>query len=89
MQNGLGENLLSLSYLRTCGCLVKINVRINKRRKLGPKTMAYIFLGYAHHSIAYKFLAIKSEVPDVYVNTFKESCDVTFFENIFFYEEFA
>jgi hypothetical protein len=29
------------------------------------------------------FLVIKSEVPDVYVDTFLEYRDVTFFENIF------
>jgi hypothetical protein len=44
MKNGLGENLLSLSYLRTWGCLVKVNVPINKKHKLGPKTMDCIFL---------------------------------------------
>jgi hypothetical protein len=42
-----------------------------------------IFLGYAHHNIAYKYFMIKSEVPNVYVGTCIESCDVTFFENIF------
>jgi hypothetical protein len=50
---------------------------------LGPKTVDCVFLGYAHHSIAYKFLVIKSKVPDVNVDTFLESHDVTFFENIF------
>jgi transposase InsO family protein len=29
---------LNLSYLRTWGCLAKVNVPINKKRKLGPKT---------------------------------------------------
>jgi hypothetical protein len=58
-------------------------VPINKKRKLGPKTMDCISLGYAHHNIAYWFLVTKSEVPDVYVDTFLESHDVTFFENIF------
>jgi hypothetical protein len=42
-----------------------------------------IFLGYARRSFAYRLLAIKSEVPDVYVNTFLESHDVIFFEIIF------
>jgi hypothetical protein len=42
-----------------------------------------IFLGYAHHSISYRFLVIKSEVLDVCVNTLLESHNVTFFENIF------
>jgi hypothetical protein len=58
-------------------------VPINKKHKLGPKTVDCVFLGYTHHSIAYRFLLIKSEVPDVNIDTFLESCDVTFFENIF------
>jgi hypothetical protein len=73
----------SLSYLRTWGCLAKINVPINKKCKLGPKTVDCVFLRYAHHSISYRFLVIKSEIPDVHVDTFLESCNVTFFENIF------
>jgi hypothetical protein len=50
----------SLSYLHTWGCLAKVNVPINKKRKLNPKTVDCVFLGYAHHSIVYKFLVIKS-----------------------------
>jgi hypothetical protein len=73
----------SLSYLRTCGCLAKVNVPIKKKRKLSPKIVDYVFLGYAHHSIAYRFLVIQSEVSDVHVDIFLESHDVTFFENIF------
>jgi hypothetical protein len=72
-----------LSYLCRWGCLAKVNVPINKKHKLGPKTMDCVFLGYAHHSIAYIFLVIKSEVPDMHVDTFLESRDVTLFENIF------
>jgi hypothetical protein len=63
--------------------LTKVNVPINKKHKLGPKTVDYVFLGYAHHSTAYKFLVIKSEIPDVHIATFLESHDVTFFKNIF------
>jgi hypothetical protein len=73
----------SLSYLHTWSCLTKLNVSINKKRKFGPKTVDCIFLGYAHYNIVYRFLVIKLEVPDVYVNTFLESRDVTFFKNIF------
>jgi hypothetical protein len=58
-------------------------VPLNKKRKLGPKTVDCIFLGYAHHSIAYRFLVVKSEVPDMHVNSLLESRDATFFENIF------
>jgi hypothetical protein len=57
--------------------------KINKKCKLRPTTVDYIFLGYAHHSISYRFLVIKSELPDVYADTLLESRDVTFFENIF------
>jgi hypothetical protein len=42
-----------------------------------------VCLGYAHHSTAYRFLVIKSEIHDVHIDTFLESRDVTFFENIF------
>jgi hypothetical protein len=79
----MGWEKPSLSYLRTWGCLAKLNVPINKKHKLGPKTMDCIFLRYANHSIVYWFLVIKSEVPDVYVDTFLEARDITFFENIF------
>jgi hypothetical protein len=63
--------------------LAKVNVPINKKHKLGPKTVDCVFLGYAHHSTAYKFLVIKSEIHDVHIDTFLVSHDVTFFENIF------
>jgi hypothetical protein len=62
------------------GYLAKVNVSINKKRKLGSKIVDCVFLGYAHHSIVYIFLVIKSKVPDVHVDTFLESRDVTFFE---------
>ncbi|WVZ63012.1 hypothetical protein U9M48_012692 [Paspalum notatum var. saurae] len=41
----------SLSYFRTWGCLAKVNVPINKKRKLGPKTVDCIFTGYAHRAL--------------------------------------
>jgi hypothetical protein len=63
--------------------LAKVNVPINKKCKLSPKIVDFDFLGYAHHSIVYRFLVIKFEVPDVHVDTFLESRDVTLFENIF------
>jgi hypothetical protein len=39
-----------LSYLRTSGCLVKVNVPINKKRKLAPKIVDCIF--WVMHIIA-------------------------------------
>ncbi|KAK1696649.1 hypothetical protein QYE76_013346, partial [Lolium multiflorum] len=73
----------SLSYLRTWGCLAKVNIPITKKRKLGPKTVDCIFLGYAPRSVGYTFLVVQSEVPDMHVDTIMESRDATFFENMF------
>jgi hypothetical protein len=74
---------LTLSYLRTWGCLAKVSVPINKKRKLGPKTVDCVFLGYAFHSVSYRFLVVRSGVPDLLIGTIMESRDATFFENIF------
>ena len=74
---------LNLSYLRTWGCLAKVNVPIPKKRKLGPRTVDCVFLGYAFHSVGYRFLIVKSGVPDMYEGTIMESRDVTFFEDVF------
>jgi transposase InsO family protein len=74
---------LKLSYLRTWGCLAKVNLPIPKKQKLGPKTMECVFLGYAFHSIGYRFLIVKSKVPDMRVGNIMESNDATSFEDIF------
>src|SRR3954468_15582784 len=74
---------LKLSYLRTWSCLAKVNVPIPKKRKLGPKTVDCVFLGYAFHSIGYRFLVVKFEAPDMHVGMIMESNDATFFEDIF------
>ena len=69
----------SLSYLRTWGCLAKVNIPINKKRKLGPKTVDCVFIGYAQRSIAYRFLVVKSEVPNMHIDSIMESRDAIFF----------
>jgi hypothetical protein len=71
----------ALGFLRAWGCLAKVNVPACKKRKLVPKTVDCVFLGYAHNSAAYRFLVIKSEFPDVHVNTVTEFRDATFFED--------
>ena len=63
--------------------MAKVNIPISKKCKLGPKIVDCVFLGYAHQSIAYRFLVVKSKVPDMHVNIIMESHDATFFENIF------
>ena len=74
---------LNLFYLRTWGCLAKVHVPINKKRKLGPKTVDCVCLGYAIHSVCYRFLIISSKVPDIFEGTIMESRDATFFEDEF------
>jgi hypothetical protein len=74
---------LKLSFLRTWVCLAKVNLPVPKKRKLGPKTMDCVLLGYVFHSIGYRFLIVKSEVSDMRVGTIMESNDATFFEDIF------
>jgi hypothetical protein len=65
--------------MRTWGCLVKVNVPINKKHKLGPKTVDCVFLGCAIHNIGYRFLIINFEVPDMHVCTIMESRDAICF----------
>ena len=52
---------------------------INKKRKLGAKTVDCVFLGYAIHSVGYRFLIINSSVPEMAVDTIMESRDPIFF----------
>jgi hypothetical protein len=77
------KSKLNISYSCTSGCLAKVNVSINKKRKLGPKTIGCVFLGYAFHSIGFRFLIINSGVPDMLMGTIMESRDDMFFEDEF------
>jgi hypothetical protein len=45
----------SLSYLHTWGCLIKVNVPINKKRKLSPKTVDCVFLDIFTISLSIDF----------------------------------
>ena len=45
--------------------------------------MDCVLLGYAFHSVGYRFLVVKSEVSDVYVGTIMETKDANFLEEIF------
>jgi transposase InsO family protein len=74
---------LALLYFRTWGCLAKVSVPITDKRKLGPKTVDCVFLGYAFHNVGYRFLVVRSRVSDLLVGTIMESRDATVYENIF------
>jgi hypothetical protein len=71
---------VNLSYLCTWGCLAMVNVPINKKRKLGPKTVDCVFLCYAMNSVGHRFLIVKFGVSDMGVGTIFESRDAIFFE---------
>ncbi|KAL2249827.1 UNVERIFIED_CONTAM: Retrovirus-related Pol polyprotein from transposon TNT 1-94 [Sesamum indicum] len=73
----------SLKYFRVWGCLAKVLVPEHKRKKLGPKTVNVVFLGYVETSYALRFLVIKSEIPGIEVNTIVEFRDAVFLENVF------
>ncbi|KAL0397702.1 UNVERIFIED_CONTAM: hypothetical protein Scaly_0218600 [Sesamum calycinum] len=73
----------SLKYFRVWGCLVKVLVPEHKRKKLGPKTVDAVFLGYVETSYALRFLVIKSEIPGIEVNTIVEFRDAVFLEDVF------
>jgi hypothetical protein len=63
--------------------LAKVNLPEPKKRKLGQKTVDSAYLGYAHSSMAYRFLVIKSYTPEQDVNTIMKSRDASFIEDIF------
>src|ERR1041384_8468225 len=79
----MGKEKVETLLLMYLGCLAKVNIPIPKKRKLGPKTIDCVLLGYAFHSIGYRFLIVKSEVSDMRVGTIVELNDATFFEDIF------
>ena len=77
----------SYKIIKVWGCLAKVLIPLSKRTKLGPKTIDYVFIGFANASASYRFLVYKSEVHDIHVNTILESIDVEFFEDVFPYKE--
>ena len=78
--------LPSYKKLKVWGCLAKVQVPLPKWTKLGLKIIDCVFIGYASNSLAYRFLVIKSKVPDIN-NIIMESIDVEFFEEIFPFKE--
>jgi len=48
--------------LREWGCLGKLMLPSPKKRKIGSKTSNCMFLGYAEHSDAYRFLVLNSDI---------------------------
>ena len=70
-----------IKYLRVWGCLAKVMLLDPKKRKIGFKTSDCMFLGYVEHSVAYRFLVLKSDVIEH--NTIVETKNIEFSEHIF------
>ena len=66
----------SYKYLRVWGFLAKVAVPPPKKVRKGPKTIDCICIGYAHNSVAYRFLVYESNIPDIHQNTIMESRNV-------------
>ena len=66
--------------------MAKVAVPTPKKVKIEPKTVDCVFIGYAHNSIAYRFLIHKSKIPDLHLNTIIESRNASFFEHVFPYK---
>ncbi|KAJ0103510.1 hypothetical protein Patl1_06354 [Pistacia atlantica] len=73
----------NLKYFKVSGCFAKVLTPEPKRKRLGPRTVDCMFVGYAQNSAAYRFMVIKQEVGLYDANTIIESKNAYFFENIF------
>ncbi|KAD4384796.1 hypothetical protein E3N88_24964 [Mikania micrantha] len=73
----------SYKYLKVWGCLAKVVVPPPKVQRIGIKIMDCVFIGYAHHSSAYRFLVYDSKNPEIHKNTIMESRNASFFEEVF------
>lgn len=69
----------SFKHLKVWGCLAKVVVLFPKRTKLSPKTIDYVFIGYAKNSDAYRFLVVESKNRFIDKNNILESRDAGFF----------
>ena len=59
--------------------MTKVAVPNPKITKIGPKTVDYVFIGYANISSAYRFLVYRSENLNMLVNTIIESRNASIF----------
>ena len=51
-----------MEYLKVWECLAKVNIPINKKRKIRPKIIDCVFVEYSLHSTTYRLLVVNLEV---------------------------
>jgi len=71
-----------LSHSRVWGCRAIVRVPEPKKRKLEERGIECIFIGYAKHSKAYRFMVIEPN-DSITVNTVIEARDAIFDETRF------
>ena len=70
----------NLKYL-SAGVPSQSNVTWSKKRKIGSKTYDCLFIGYAEHSDAYRFLVLKSDIIEC--DAIMVTKNAKFFEDVF------
>ncbi|KAL8088682.1 hypothetical protein AgCh_038452 [Apium graveolens] len=83
---GAVKNMLNLELIPKYAIDKKSKCQVlfpeHKRKKLGPKTVDCIFLGYLETTTAMRFLVLKSDIDGIVANTIVEFRDATFFEEM-------
>ena len=79
----MGKEKIKTLLSKNLGLFGESQCANSKEMQAWTKAVDCVFLGYAFHSIGYRFLVVKSEVPHMHVVTIMESNDATFFEDIF------
>ena len=72
----------NIQFFKIWGYLAKISISEPKKKKIGPKTVDAIFIGYALDSKINRFLVVNSKISEI-SNTIIEVRNVVYFENIF------
>ncbi|CAM8982077.1 unnamed protein product [Rhodiola kirilowii] len=72
----------NLNHIRVWGCGAVVRLPIPKHKTLGEKGVACIFIGYAHHSMGYRFYVMEPNKL-VSIHTIIESKDAIFDERRF------
>jgi len=72
-----------LKHFKMWECLVKVNISLNKKRKIGIKIFNCVFISYSLNITTYRFLIFNYYMSEISNNTIMESRDAIFFENVF------